>query len=460
MKKELGSNRLSKMDIIAYGFGGIATTLIATVKQQFSMKFMTDVAGVSAAAIGVVMMLITIFDAINDPLIGGVADRMNTRYGKYRPMMVAGVFMLGIAMIMQFTVPNFGQTSLIVYYAIAMTLYSVAFTATCIPWQALNSVMSDDSDQRNLLLASRQFLGFFAAGIVGVITLGLVSALGDGKQGWFWASVIYAAVSIASMCVAANGAKKKDYKDSIPMPAKMSSKLQLSTLLKNKALIVAGLVFGIYTMASWIVSTAQIYYFESVIGDISLVASTSFVMLIGNFLIVPLMPWLIRRVGKVGAIVVGMVLTLLRPIVVILTGSTSIPLIFTISCINAFGSVIANFAILSLIPDCTDYSEYHTGLAGAGLVNSAITFMQKFGGSFSTVIVGFALSSANYTAGAVVTDQVKSAIVNTMTWIPLVISVIAVLLLKFYPITTEYGIKMRKELAERRAAKADAPAQD
>lgn len=453
MNKLSDGSKLSKMDIIAYGFGGVATTMIATVKMQFSMKFMTDIAGVSAAAIGVIMMFLTIFDAINDPIIGGMADRCHTRFGKYRPFMMIGSIILALAIVMQFSVPGFGQVGLLVYYTIALAVYSIGMTATCAPWQALNSVMSEDVDQRNLLLAARQFMGFFAAALVGMVTLGMVKSFGGDKQGWLISSIIFGVICILTMYIAFLGARKKDYKDSIPTPSSVGFLDLIKGIVKNKALVFAGLIYGVYSLSTWIISAAQLYWFENVVGDINLVATTSGILLLTNFVVVPIMPFLIRKLGKKATIGLGMGIMLVRPIVVMIMGAaTPVSVVFITTAIYNAASVIANFAIISLIPDCTDFAEYTTGRANAGLVNCAVTFMQKFGGAFSTLIVGAFLTGSSYMAGQAVTLEVQNAILATVTWLPMGIMVLAFVCLKFYPITSKFGAEMRAELAKRRAA--------
>ncbi|MEG2928322.1 MAG: glycoside-pentoside-hexuronide (GPH):cation symporter [Oscillospiraceae bacterium] len=449
--------KLSKWDILAYGCGGIATTAIATLKQQFAMKFMTDVAGISAAVIGVWIMVVTIFDAINDPIIGGMSDRCNTKYGKYRPFMMVGVLLLGIAIVMQFIVPPLEGNALVAYYVVAMVLYSLAFTATCVPWQALNSIMADDSNQRNLLLASRQFLGFFSAAIVGMFTLALVNAFGGGKSGWIVAAVVFAVISIFTMFLASNGAKKKDYEGSIPTPAKISAKTQFNSLVKNKAFVYAGLTFCMYTLATWVVSAANIYYFESVVGDINLVATTSGIMLLSNFIIVPIMPPLIKKFGKKLTFTISMMILLVRPVALIFLGAgASAGLVTVLTAITNAGGVMANFSVLSMIPDCIDFDEYTSGAKSAGLVNSGLTFMQKFGGSFSTLIVGMVLDMSGYAAGAAITPQVTAGILSTVTWIPIIITIISLVFIKLYPISSKFEKEMRAELAVRRAAAKEA----
>ncbi|MEG0020306.1 MAG: MFS transporter, partial [Oscillospiraceae bacterium] len=131
-------------------------------------------------------------------------------------------------------------------------------------------------------------------------------------------------------------------------------------------------------------------------------------------------------------------------------------LVTVLTAITNAGGVMANFSVLSMIPDCIDFDEYTSGAKSAGLVNSGLTFMQKFGGSFSTLIVGMVLDMSGYAAGAAVTPQVITGIMSTVTWIPIIISIISLVFIKLYPISSKFEKEMRAELAVRRAAAKEA----
>lgn len=125
------------------------------------------------------------------------------------------------------------------------------------------------------------------------------------------------------------------------------------------------------------------------------------------------------------------------------------------SFFSSFGFVCANVAALSMIPDCTDYTEYKFGTSQAGFINASITFMKKFCSSFSTTIVGVALAAVGYSADSV-SQEVIDMIINIKIIYPFILLIVTGLILHFYPITPEFARKMRAELKERRTAAAAA----
>ena len=186
--------KMSKGELISYGLGGVASTMPSQFKTSYAMNFMSDVAGLHVGAVGILNTLLIIWDAINDPIIGGIADRTNTkRFGKYRPHMIMGILLWAVIMVMLFTVPNFSETGMWVYYIVALLLYSVFYTQFTVPWQALNSAMTHDPQERNLMLTCRQYGGFIAGAVVGVITIPIVQSQADARTGWH--------ISIAVVCV-------------------------------------------------------------------------------------------------------------------------------------------------------------------------------------------------------------------------------------------------------------------
>lgn len=128
MKKETSQSpgsaqdrKMSKGELISYGLGGVASTMPSQFKTSYAMNFMSDVAGLHVGAVGVLNTLLIIWDAINDPIIGGIADRTNTkRFGKYRPHMIMGVLLWAVIMVMLFTVPSLPETGMWIYYIIAL----------------------------------------------------------------------------------------------------------------------------------------------------------------------------------------------------------------------------------------------------------------------------------------------------------------------------------------------------
>lgn len=176
--------KMTKGELISYGLGGVASTMPSQFKTSYVMNFMSDVAGLHVGAVGILNTLLIIWDAINDPIIGGIADRTNTkRFGKYRPHMMMGIVLWAVIMIMLFTVPNLPETGTWIYYIIALLFYSVFYTQFTVPWQALNSAMTHDPQERNVMLTCRQYGGFIAGAVVGSSPFPLFAS-DNPKTGW------------------------------------------------------------------------------------------------------------------------------------------------------------------------------------------------------------------------------------------------------------------------------------
>lgn len=445
--------KMSKGELVSYGLGGVASTMPSQFKTAYAMNFMSDVAGLHVGAVGILNTLLIIWDAINDPIIGGIADRTNTkRWGKYRPHMIMGILLWAVIMVMLFTVPNFSETGMWIYYIVALLLYSVFYTQFTVPWQALNSAMTRDPQERNLMLTCRQYGGFIAGAVVGVITIPIVQRSADPRTGWLISVGIVCVTMIITGLCAANGAKRVDYYNSLPTPEKIHFKSQLGLVIHNRAVICAALLLGAVTLVNTMSSALSLYYLRCVVENMSLKAIFSLVSLGISLVVIPMMPAMLRKFGKIKTVFIGMFVILLQSIWLLVRREFATDLeVIGMGFVGSLGFVFANVAVLAMIPDCTDYTEWKFGTAQAGFINATITFMKKFCSSFSTMIVGVALASVGYSASET-SQEVIDMIVNLKIAYPIVLMIVTVILVKLYPITPAFVKTMRAELKERREA--------
>lgn len=445
--------KMSKGELVSYGLGGVASTMPSQFKTAYAMNFMSDVAGLHVGAVGILNTLLIIWDAINDPIIGGIADRTNTkRWGKYRPHMIMGILLWAVIMVMLFTVPNFSETGMWIYYIVALLLYSVFYTQFTVPWQALNSAMTRDPQERNLMLTCRQYGGFIAGAVVGVITIPIVQRSADPRTGWLISVGIVCVTMIITGLCAANGAKRVDYYNSLPTPEKIHFKSQLGLVIHNRAVICAALLLGAVTLVNTMSSALSLYYLRCVVENMSLKAIFSLVSLGISLVVIPMMPAMLRKFGKIKTVFIGMLVILLQSIWLLVRREFATDLeVIGMGFVGSLGFVFANVAVLAMIPDCTDYTEWKFGTAQAGFINATITFMKKFCSSFSTMIVGVALASVGYSASET-SQEVIDMIVNLKIAYPIVLMIVTVILVKLYPITPAFVKTMRAELKERREA--------
>lgn len=453
VQEDQRDRKMSKGELVSYGLGGVASTMPSQFKTAYAMNFMSDVAGLHVGAVGILNTLLIIWDAINDPIIGGIADRTNTkRWGKYRPHMIMGILLWAVIMVMLFTVPDLPETGMWIYYIVALLLYSVFYTQFTVPWQALNSAMTRDPQERNLMLTCRQYGGFIAGAVVGVITIPIVQRSADPRTGWLISvGIVCITMIIIGLC-AANGAKRVDYYNSLPTPEKIHFKSQLGLVIHNRAVICAALLLGAVTLVNTMSSALSLYYLRCVVENMGLKAVFSLVSLGISLVVIPMMPAMLKKFGKIKTVFIGMAVILLQSIWLLVRRESATDLeVIGMGFVGSLGFVFANVAVLAMIPDCTDYTEWKFGTAQAGFINATITFMKKFCSSFSTMIVGVALASVGYSASET-SQEVIDMIVNLKIAYPIVLMIVTVILVKLYPITPAFAKTMRAELKERREA--------
>ena len=453
VQEDQRDRKMSKGELVSYGLGGVASTMPSQFKTAYAMNFMSDVAGLHVGAVGILNTLLIIWDAINDPIIGGIAARTNTkRWGKYRPHMIMGILLWAVIMVMLFTVPDLPETGMWIYYIVALLLYSVFYTQFTVPWQALNSAMTRDPQERNLMLTCRQYGGFIAGAVVGVITIPIVQKSADPRTGWLISVGIVCVTMIITGLCAANGAKRVDYYNSLPTPEKIHFKSQIGLVIHNRAVICAALLLGAVTLVNTMSSALSLYYLRCVVENMGLKAVFSLVSLGISLVVIPMMPAMLRKFGKIKTVFIGMFVILLQSIWLLVRREYATDLeVIGMGFVGSLGFVFANVAVLAMIPDCTDYTEWKFGTAQAGFINATITFMKKFCSSFSTMIVGVALASVGYSASET-SQEVIDMIVNLKIAYPIVLMIVTVILVKLYPITPAFAKTMRAELKQRREA--------
>ncbi|MEJ2627433.1 MAG: MFS transporter, partial [bacterium] len=180
MKKK--QKLVSVWEKIGYSFGDFASNLFWMMFVFYGMFFYTDVFGIPAAAVGTMFFITKFWDAVNDPLMGIIADRTETKWGKYRPFLIWIVIPFAIIGVLAFTTPNFNISGKIIYAYVTYTLLMMAYTAINIPYSALMGVLTPNSEERTSI-SSYRFVAAFTGGLfIQALTLPLVGLYGGGAH--------------------------------------------------------------------------------------------------------------------------------------------------------------------------------------------------------------------------------------------------------------------------------------
>ena len=167
---------------IGYGLGDMASSMFWKLFGSYLMIFYTDVFGISMAAVSALMLFSRFWDAINDPIVGGLTDKTKTRWGRYRPWLLVAAPITAVLLVMTFWArPDWNQTAKIVYMVITYCLLVLGYTCVNIPYGTLCGAMTQDIDERAKINTSRSVAAMIAIGVLNIITVPLINKFGSSS---------------------------------------------------------------------------------------------------------------------------------------------------------------------------------------------------------------------------------------------------------------------------------------
>ncbi|MGE9294978.1 MAG: MFS transporter [Puniceicoccales bacterium] len=451
------SDKLSIREKLGYGLGDTASNLFFQFVNIFLLYYYTDVFGLSPAAVGTMFIAARFWDAINDPLMGAVADRTNTRFGKYRPYLLWMAVPFGVMGYLCFANPDLSQSGKLVYaYATYIGLMMI-YTAINVPYSALMGVMTPNSAERTSL-SSYRFVGAFGGMLL--ISLGvrpLVRELGGGDEatGFKLTMALLSVIAVGLFMITFFSTRERVAPQN---EAGQSLKKDIGYLLKNRPWIIM-VVAAVLTLSNVAVRGAvTAHFFKYYVGDTgeavfwfldktSLVLTTgSIAFIIGIFFT----GWFSKTFGKRNAL---MGLTVLNGIT--LLGFYFIPAdaFGMMILVNIIGNLLAGptpALVWAIYTDVADYGEWKFGRRTTGLVFSAAMFAQKMGLTIGGGVSGWLLGYYGFVANQTQTDETISGIRLMFSILPGVLAIANGIVLLWYPLTEKDTAEIEAALKERR----------
>ena len=435
-----GSKPVTGLEMFGYGFGGLSNNLLSMIVASYIIYFFTDVAGLSVAAAGTIYMVSKVLDAVCDPLLGVIADRTVSRFGRFRPYMMFGSLFAGAAFILLFTTVSFQGTARFIYYLVVYCLWSVGFTLTVLPYQSSVAIVSDDKARRNMLVTAGKLVSI-PAGLVTANVFGLVDGFGGGAKGWQSMILAFAGIVIAGMWICAFSIRRFDTKERAREAAinkegrKYKLRERIHVITSNKALFMLILAFATNNLADTSLSSVQSYYAKYVLNDmsfISRVGNAATMLTIPVFILAPI---LAKRFAKRDIFKVGTILHVLMPIsLLVLNSQAHQNIIMPLYVLTKCSGMLCNVMAFMMLPDCVDFGRRMTGIISAGLVTSTFTFANKASNALGGFISSLIMDACGYSAGEQQTALVLAAIIFCMS-VPMILSDVASFVgMTFYPI--------------------------
>jgi len=444
----LAEQKLTIKEKLGYACGDVASNFYWRVFDVFLFIFYTDVFGIPAAAVGTMMLVTRLVDAFSDPLMGALADRTQTKYGKFRPYLLWGILPLAAAGVLTFTVPDLDESGKIVWAYATYIFMMLAYTFINVPYGALLGVVTGNTQERTTLTSFR-FIGAFSGGsLVAFLTPELVSYLGNGNEttGWQLTMGLYGVVAAMLFTFSFYSTKER-----ISPPANQKTPViqDLKDLTKNKPWIVLFCLALIIMMTISLRGSTGTFYFKYFVEREDLIGSFALAYMLALAVGAASTPLLTKFLDKKSLLTLLMLIVAVLSVGFYFVPKDNIELMFTLQILIGLALGPKSPLVFSMYADTADYSQWKTGRRATAMIFSAAAFAQKLGGAIAGAMIGWILASMGYIANQAQTGASEHGIVLLMTLIPGVIAILAVIVIRFYPLTDKQQQQIQHDLSHK-----------
>lgn len=440
------SSRLTPGQRVGYAVGDLGINLYFISTATYLLYFYTDVFGVSAAVAASVLLVARVVDAVTDPLMGMIAERTQTRWGRLRPYIFFGAIPLGVLGVLTFSTPELSSEGKIWWAYTTYILFGILYTVVGIPYSALTSSLTSNHHERTLLSTIRMAFAFGGGYLVSVGMLPLVGMFENAQRGF---QMVMVGFSVAATLLLWFTFASTEERVRPPAAQQLSVSDSFAAVFRNPPLLVVMVLFTGGMLSFTIRQTVTVYFLKYNVGREDLVSLffgiTMPVMFVGLLMV----PKLAARFGKAGGIVVGAVVTIAGCIGLYFTPYDSISGIFFFSCVMALGGTPIAVLGWAMIPDTVEYAQWKLGLRADGAIYAFSSFFQKLAKAVGGAGVAAALAAAGYVANVEQTDASLEAIHLLITAAPGAIMLLMIGVASLYRLDEATHSKMVAEIDAR-----------
>ncbi|HIT90691.1 MAG TPA: MFS transporter [Candidatus Merdenecus merdavium] len=445
--------KASFINVFKYSFGGLGSNLAFFLVMSYLTFFYTDIFGIDSMTVAGLMLISRFIDAFTDPLMGMIGDHTISKWGKYRPWIIAGAPLLGFLIFLLFTAPNLSPTMKVVYAYVVYIAYSLASTVVNIPYHSLTPVMSKDPQQRTVIVSWKQGMGTVAQFIITIWALPLVEFFGGGTKGWAIFGALIGIMTTIAFWICAWGGKSYDVCEMENGELKKGEKVNflkdIKYLLGNKPMLMLMIAFGTDVLANATYSAVNVYYFKYVLDRMDLVPKVASVILWTGIIAIPILPILTKIIGKKKLYWLGSAFSIIPLVVMWLQPQASVMMLMTMMGVFGFISKFPAFLGWAMLPECSDYSEWKFGQRADGLMSSSLTFINKFGMAIGGFIASFFLGLVGFAANQAQPANVQNMIIFLRFGMPVLGYLASLISMAFYEISDQKYQEIREDLDAR-----------
>lgn len=442
--------RASQIAVIFYSFGDLASQFVWTFIGSYLTIFYTDIVGLAPGIAAAIMLGARVWDAINDPMMGAIAERTRSKFGRFRPYIAFGSPLLAIFSVLCFTAPFSGSsTAGVVWSAVIYIITGMLYTLVNIPYGALAAVMSEDSDQRNKINVSRNIGMQLGVLLVNAVAAGMMlNFSGAGAEvangrGYLMTALIFAIISVPLFLAVFFTSKEQIVPTEAP--GKFSLKEMISNLVNNKYLMLLFVIMAVQMTALMGRIAVIIYYIIYCLGSFSLIAVIMTLVSISGIIGSLFVPKAIQLFGKRNTMMAAFIIQGISLIGVYLTPFDNITMIVIASCFYGLFNITFPCS-LSMLADAVDWYDLKSGVRTDGTAYSAYGLAQKMGNAIGASLGVLLMASFGYVANVQQTPEALNGINVVTNLMPAILSFVAAAACIFWKLTDNDADEIRAKI--------------
>src|SRR3974390_1135434 len=405
--------KLSVGEKFGYALGDMAANFVFQAMLALQLDFYTHTFGLTARQAGTLFLVVGLGVACFNPVMGVIADRTSSKWGKFRPWLLWTALPFGIISVLTFTTPQLSPGAKIIYAWVTYILLRVIYTVNNVPYASLTAVMTQDPDERTSISSYRQIAANSAGFIIASLAIPMVKFFGrrNDALGYQLTMGLLSGLSVIFFIIAFFTTKERIQPD----PQQKSSLGQdLSDLFTNRPLIVLFLVTLFYFSAILVRGNVMLPYFRFVSGNVNLFSWFNGFGLAALLIGVPCLPAVSVRVGKRELFIASMLLTGIFNAALYVIPPQAIYVIIAVEVLRQFSFGLSGPILWAMMGDVADYGEWKTGRRATGTVTAGVVFALWAGLALGGAVAGWLLSAYGLVSEAAVqTTRTQSGILLT-----------------------------------------------
>lgn len=412
-------SQISFKERLSFGLAGLGQNMVYNYTTAYIMVFYTDVVKLLPVAVGTLMLIARVFDAINDPIMGTIIDKTHTKKGKLIPYLKVIPVPMAVFTLLVFFVPDMSYTMRLVYAYVSFILWDLMYTVSDVPYWGLSVAITSDPNERLKLISLARILCNVGLAISIVIPPLMISYFGGGSFAYFITAVVMALTGSLLFSLVGYNAKERT-------TLEKQESASIRVLFKNKPLMLLQLSRFLQAFRM-VIATAGLYFAKYNMNDEAAFSILGGLLIAAMILAMLITPLLKKIFSKKQLYNYSLLLGFASHFLMFILGFENMTINYILLFVSGLSLGLNDVITYTLVGDCVDYCEYQTGLRTEGLSFSLHTFTTKLQSAFGLFWIGIILTQVGFVENAAQSSQTLNGIFSLISLYPAVASLCAII---------------------------------